>query len=87
MKFTTTRLCGGLAIMASPVQEIDIDMARAFSVLSEMGEIKEKDELMIVMSWNGMDVTVYPQGKIMFHPLSDKAEAVKLANDIISMID
>jgi hypothetical protein len=86
MKFTTTRLCGGLAIMASPVQDADIDMSHAFSVLSGIGEVKEHDDLMIVVSWNGMDVTVYQQGKVMFHPLSDKAEAVKLANDIIDMI-
>ena len=86
MKFTTTRLCGGLAIMASPVQESDVDMIQAFSVLSKVGEIKEHDELMIVMSWNGMDVTIYQQGKVMFHPLSDKVKAVRLANEIIDMI-
>jgi len=86
MKFTTTRLCGGLAIMASPVQEIDIDMMQAFSKFSKIGEVKEHDDLMIVVSWNGMDVTVYKQGKVMFHPLSDKAEAVRLANQVIGMI-
>jgi len=72
--------------MASPVQETDVDMIQAFSILSKAGEIKEHDELMIVMSWKGMDVTVYRQGKVMFHPLSDKAEAVILANEIIDMI-
>jgi hypothetical protein len=72
--------------MASPVQETDVDMGQAFSILSKIGEIKEHDDLMIVMSWNGMDVTIYPQGKVMFHPLSDKVEAVKLANDIINLI-
>jgi len=72
--------------MASPVQDQDVNMEHAFSVLSKVGEIKEHDELMIVMSWNGMDVTVYQQGKVMFHPLSDKVEAVRLANEIIGLI-
>ena len=86
MKFDTTRLCGGLAIMASPLEECSLNMETARSVLSSVGKIKEGDDLMIVMSWNEMEVTVYQQGKIMFHPLADKAAAVKYANQILNMV-
>ena len=86
MKFDTTRLCGGLAIMASPLEECSLNMTSARNVLAAMGTIKESDELMIVLLWNEMEVTVYPQGKIMFHPLADKAVAVRYANEILNKI-
>ncbi|MCL2712948.1 MAG: hypothetical protein FWD37_06750 [Methanomassiliicoccaceae archaeon] len=72
--------------MVSPDIDLGIDMGNAASVLSGIGEIREKDDLMIVMSWNGMEVTIYPQGKIMFHPLSDRETAVKHASYFIGIL-
>lgn len=83
MKFSINRLCGGKALMLSSTTDLNIDMETAIGVLSEMGEIKENDELMIVLTWNGMEVTFYPQGKIMFHPLSETETAVGYATDIL----
>lgn len=72
--------------MAAPREQLDIDMERAASVLSEAGEIRSTDEMMIVLSWKGMEVTVYRQGKVMFHPLDDRNTAVSYADEILSLI-
>jgi len=86
MRYTVTRLCGGKALMVSPRDIVSIDMERAYGILSNIGDMKSMDEMMFVMSWKGMEVTVYSQGKIMFHPLDDRDTAVSYANDLLDMI-
>ena len=87
MRFTITRLCGGKALMAASKDEMDLDMDRAEQVMAERGEIKSKDTMMLVSQWGEMEVTVYPQGKVMFYPLADKDKAVEYATDIIERIN
>ncbi|MCL2711945.1 MAG: hypothetical protein FWD37_01540 [Methanomassiliicoccaceae archaeon] len=86
MRYSVTRLCGGKALMATLREPVEIDMENAASVLSKEGEIKSVDDMMLVMTWKGMDVTVYTQGKVMFHPLDDRNEAISYANEILSML-
>ena len=84
MKFTTARLCGGRALMAISADELDIDVlevARGFE--SEGLAVTEKDEMMCVFQWNGMETTLYRQGKIMFFPLEDKQLCIKYATEIL----
>ena len=42
--------------------------------------------MMLVMSWKGMEVTLYSQGKVMFHPLSDRDTAISYASEILGML-
>lgn len=86
MRFTITRLCGGKALMAASKDDMDLDMGKAESVMSERGAIKSRDDMMLVSQWGEMEVTVYPQGKVMFFPLEDKDKAVEYATDIIERI-
>jgi len=86
MRYSVTRLCGGKALMASPREQLDIDMECAAASLSAVGEIKSTDEMMIVLSWKEMEVTLYKQGKVMFHPLDDRNTAVSYADEILSLV-
>ncbi len=86
MRFTITRLCGGKALMAASKDDLDLDMDKAEAVMCQRGEIKSKDDMMLVSQWGEMEVTVYPQGKVMFFPLADKDKAVEYATDIIERI-
>lgn len=86
MRFTITRLCGGKALMAASKDTLDLNMDMAEQVMSARGTIKSKDEMMLVSQWGEMEVTVYPQGKVMFYPLEDKDSAVGYATDIIEEI-
>lgn len=86
MRFTVTRLCGGKALMAASKDVLDLDMAKAEEVMAQRGPVKSRDDMMLVSQWNEMEVTVYPQGKVMFFPLADKDKAVEYATDIIERI-
>lgn len=86
MRFTITRLCGGKALMAASKDDMELDMDKAEQVMCQRGEIKSKDDMMLVSQWGEMEVTVYPQGKVMFFPLADKDKAVEYATDIIERI-
>jgi len=87
MRYSVTRLCGGKALMVAPRDDACIDMEKAVSILSTAAEIRSSDEMMITMSWKGMEVTVYPQGKVMFHPLDDRNAAVAYANEILDLLN
>lgn len=83
MRFTVTRLCGGKALMAASRDLLDVDLERAGAFISEEGSVKKSDDLMMVADWRDMEITIYPQGKVMFHPLSDRDTAVKYATEIL----
>jgi len=73
--------------MAVSSEELDLDLTRATEIFEKEGfEIKEKDDMMLIVIWNGMETTVYPQGKIMFFPLKDKKLCIDHATMLISMI-
>lgn len=87
MKFTTARLCGGKALMAISADELDIDMdAAADKVISEGFPISTKDDMMMTFQWNGMETTLYKQGKVMFFPLEDKQLCIKYATQILESL-
>lgn len=86
MMFNVTRLCGGKALMAASKETQEIDLKRAIPILEQYGPIKQKDDLMVVFQWKEMEVTVYPQAKVMFFPLSDRDLAVKYATEILEKI-
>ena len=87
MRFTTVRLCGGEALMAVSADDLGLDMYESSDRLERMGfPVKQKDELMIVLEWNGMETTIYPQGKVMFFPLKDRSLCVRYASDILEKL-
>lgn len=87
MRFTIARLCGGEALMAISADVLDIDMTKAKGCLMSKGyNIKQSDDLMIVFDWNGMETTLYPQGKVMFFPLQDKTSCIKYATEILDAL-
>jgi len=86
MRYSVTRLCGGKALMVSPREQFSVDMDKAAAVLSDIGKISGGDDMMIIFTWKEMEVTVYSQGKIMFHPLDDRNAAISHANEILGLI-
>ena len=72
--------------MVSSKEDLKIDLTRASDVFSGIGEITQIDDAMMVMKWKKMEVTVYPQGKVMFHPLTDKDTAIKYASELLNSL-
>ena len=87
MRFTTARLCGGKALMAVSADEMDIDIAKAAERFAAEGcPITQQDEMMLVFQWNGMETTLYRQGKVMFFPLEDKHLCIKDATEMLESL-
>ncbi|MCQ2056456.1 MAG: hypothetical protein MJY64_03220 [archaeon] len=87
MNFTVTRLCGGKALMVIPREDTNINLKYVPDILGEEFVVKSDHEgLMLVLNWKNMDVTLYPQGKIMFYPLDDKNLAIEYAVSIFNKI-
>lgn len=87
MRFTTARLCGGKAVMAISADILDLDLAHAAEVLEAEGcRIKERDDMLLVFEWNGMEVTLYTQGKVMYLPQTDRAQCIADATKLLEKI-
>jgi len=81
------RLCGGDALMAISADDLGIDIDIAASRLEGMGcAIKGKDDLVAVFDWNGMETTLYAQGKVMFFPLKDRSLCIKYATELLEKL-
>lgn len=87
MRFTTARLCGGQALMAISVDLLDLDLNRAAEILEKEGcVIKEKDEMLLVYEWEGKEVTLYPAGKVMYLPQTDRAQCIADATKLLEKL-
>lgn len=88
MKFTTARLCGGKALMAISSDELSIDTEAAAGYMESQGcAVTQADDMMAVFQWNGMEVTLYRQGKVMFFPLEDKALCIRYATEMLESLE
>lgn len=86
MMYTITRLCGGEALMLVPRDYIEnLNLEMLLDSLLADGYTARMDGLMIIMGWQGMEVTVYESGKLMFYPLKEKGEAIEHANRIMEL--
>ena len=73
-----------MAISADPM---DIDLSKAAETLSSRGlDITQQDDMMVVFQWNGMEVTLYRQGKVMYFPLEDKALCIRYATELLESL-
>ena len=72
--------------MAAARDTISIDITDAADKMADIGIIKSCDDMMLVMSWKDMEVTLYSQGKIMFYPLDDRNAAISYADEIFGVL-
>lgn len=73
--------------MAISADDLCIDIADACSKLEKEGiAIDSQDEMMAVFKWNGMETTLYTQGKVMFFPLEDKPKCIAYATEILEKL-
>jgi len=81
------RLCGGEALMAISAEDLRLDIEKVTARLEGMGHtIKQKDEMMAVLDWKGMETTIYPQGKVMFFPLKDRSLCIRYATELLEKL-
>jgi len=88
MRFTTLRPCGGKAYMAISSEPLDLDLKKARKVMEADGyRIKELEEgMLLVTEKDCMEITLYPQGKVMFLPLNDRSECIRRSTELLERL-
>ena len=84
LRFTVTRLCGGQDLVLTPERKIPVDCDRVFVQMKSTYTRGAKDSARF--DWNGISVTVYPAGSIMFSFFNDRIRAEQYARQILSEI-
>ena len=86
MKFRVERICRSDSMSAIPLEKVRFDLARSCDALREKGYAVEAHELYLVTNIGQMDVTIYGSGRVLFHPLNEKAKAKELAQTLFDVL-
>ena len=84
LRFTVTRLCGGQDLVLTPDRKIPIDCDRVFVQMRSQYTRGARDSARF--DWNGLMVTVYPAGSILFSFFNDRVRAEVYAKSILAEI-
>ena len=84
LRFTVTRLCGGQDLVLTPNRKIPIDCDRVFAQIKSSYIRGAKDSARF--DWNGIMITIYPAGSIMFSFFNDRPRAEEYARMILSEV-
>ena len=69
-------------MMLAPSDRFDIDLVRASEVLGDV--IRSSDEMLEFM-YEGIKLTLYPNGSLMFYHFNDVDEGHVIADDVLRM--
>ena len=83
LRFTVTRLCGGQDLMLTPDRKIPVDIER---VHRETNSKYTKNDQFVKFDWNGLCVTVYPAGSVLFFFFNNRPMAEEYARKILEEI-
>lgn len=84
VRFTVTRLCGGQDLVLTPDRKIPIDCDRVYTEMKSSYARGPKD--CVKFDWNGIMITVYPAGSILFGFFNNRVKAEQYARQILSEI-
>lgn len=86
MNYKIVRICDSAALSVIPREPVRFDIERCGKILEAQG--LEVDELgvMVTASLGGVEITLYPNGRLMLYPASDKKEAARIADQFYSLI-
>ena len=86
MKFRVERVCRSDSMSAIPMEKVRFDLPASVSSIRGRGYVVEPQELYLIVKFEELDVTVYPSGRVLIHPLNDKARAKTLAQALFDMM-
>lgn len=86
MNYKVVRICDSDALSVIPKESVRFDLDRCDEVLKSNGLEVENVGVMITTSLDGVEITLYRNGRLMFHPLGDKDRAGALADRFFSII-
>lgn len=86
MKFKVERICRTDSLSVIPMTRERFDLTASEDSLRRAGYTVEAFELYLGFEMDGLEVTLYPSGRILLHPLNDKARAKELAAIIFPLL-
>jgi hypothetical protein len=86
MRFKVERICRTDSLSAVPMERVRFDLLASAMNLEREGIAVEKQELYLIIKMDDLDLTAYPSGRVLFHPLNDKKRATELVQRLFSMM-
>ena len=83
-KYHSITLCGGKSMMLNPAEKTSIPMEDACGILNDAVLRSSKD--MIEFMYEGVKLTIYANGSIMFYHFTDFDTACAYADEIIGIL-
>jgi len=82
LEFLAVKPCRYDAFEAVPKGKVSLDLDEVERILSEKGyEILSNPKVMLVVR-KRVEISIYPRGRLLMHPVTDRDEAERLAKEL-----
>jgi hypothetical protein len=86
LEFLAVKPCKYDAYEAVPKRKISLDLDDCERALASKGyEILSNPRVMLVVR-KGVEITIYPHGRLLMHPVKSKERAELVANDLFAAL-
>jgi hypothetical protein len=87
MRFKLVRVCESNALAAVPQESARYDIEKAGEALRAAGYLVEDQSVMLVARKGKAEFTLYPNGRLLLQPASDKEGAKRAAEELYSAVE
>ncbi|MCU0861279.1 MAG: hypothetical protein MUE65_03055 [Methanomassiliicoccales archaeon] len=87
MRFKVLRVCQSKGFSIVPQEVVRYDLDRAAALLEAKGFESQQMEVMLLLSKDGVQTTMYVNGRLMLQPIEDKEYARSLAESFYEMVE
>jgi ArsR family metal-binding transcriptional regulator len=82
MEFTAIKPCRFDAYEAVPKGRLSLDLDECEKSLAQKGyEVISNAGVMLVLK-KGVEITLYPHGRLLLHPVGEREEALRIAREL-----
>jgi ArsR family metal-binding transcriptional regulator len=86
VEFLAVKPCKYDAYEAVPKEKVTLDLDHVEEILSKNGyEILSNPKVMLVVK-KGEEITIYPRGRLLIHPVRERERAEALAKELYSAL-
>ncbi len=86
MEFIAVKPCKYDAYEAVPKAKVSLDLDECEIVLAKEGyEVLSNAKVMLVVK-KGAEITIYPRGRLLIHPVSERVEAERIAKELFKVL-
>jgi len=86
LEFVAVKPCKYDAYEAVPKAKVSLDLDECELVLAKKGyEILSNAKVMLVVR-KGAEITIYPRGRLLMHPVSERDEAERIAKELFRVL-